>query len=382
MKRRLAVQRVRTLLGTFPAIVLVGPRQSGKTTLARKLAKTYYDLEQPSERLRLDIEWEKIQRSRSLVILDEAQVYPEVFPRLRGAIDQDRKRNGRFLLLGSVSPALMKNVSESLAGRLAVCELTPFLLPELDPKNLDRLWLMGGYPDGGILQKKNFPQWQNHYLEILSQRDLPNWGLPSKPQQTARLFKMLAASHGTIWNASQIGQSLDLNYHTVNSHLDYLEGAFLIRRLAPYFANLQKRIVKSPRVYWRDSGLLHATLGVRNHEELLAQPWVGRSWEGFVIEQILASLQARGISFEAFYLRTGDDYELDLILKWNQQLWAFEIKLSSSPKQEDFGRMRKLAELIHADFVVMISRTEKTFRSGKNISTNLTGLLDILQKAG
>jgi len=217
-------------LASYPAVALVGPRQSGKTTLAGSLGGKYFDLEQESDRLRLDLEWDMLIADKALIILDEAQTWPEIFPRLRGAIDNKRKQFYRFLLLGSVSPALMTQVSESLAGRLSVLELTPLLLSELETgASRQRLWMLGGYPDGGVLGKPAYPVWQKDYLSLLVQRDLPNWGLPARSQVTQRLLKMLAATHGQEWNASQIGKSLGLSYHTVNSYLDYLEGAFLIR---------------------------------------------------------------------------------------------------------------------------------------------------------
>jgi predicted AAA+ superfamily ATPase len=247
-------------LRDYPAAALVGPRQCGKTTLAKSLRGTYFDLEKEPDRLRLDVEWDKVAAGRSLVILDEAQEMPAIFPRLRAAIDEDRKRKGRFLLLGSVSPALMKQVGESLAGRLALCELAPLAADELPPARWDDLWHFGGYPDGGVINAARFPEWQRFYLDLLAQRDLPHWGLPARAATTQRLFRMLAAVHGQTWNASQIGKSLGLSYHTVNQYVDFLEQAFLIRRLPAYSANLRKRLVKAPKLYWRDPGLLHALL--------------------------------------------------------------------------------------------------------------------------
>ena len=246
MHRRALTPLLKRLLKSFPTVALLGPRQAGKTTLARSLGRSYYDLEDDGDRTRLDAEWPAVEAAKSLVILDEAQAYPAVFSRLRGVIDRKRKRNNRFLLLGSVSPALMKNVSESLAGRLATVELSPFLAVEWPAALHQRLWIRGGYPDGGILGGGSFPLWQEEYLKLLVQRDLPEWGLPSKPQLTLRLLKMLAAVHGGVWNGSEIGRSLGLSYHTVNGYLDFLEGAFLIRRLLPFSSNLKKRIVKSP----------------------------------------------------------------------------------------------------------------------------------------
>ncbi len=309
-------------------------------------------------------------------MLDEAQAWPEVFPRLRGAIDSDRNRKGRFLLLGSVSPTLMGQVSESLAGRLSLVELTPFLLNELeDSDTRHRLWFYGGYPDGGVLTPQAFPQWQRDYLSLLVQRDLPAWGLPAKPQLTQRLLRMLAAVHGQSWNASGIGQSLGLSYKTVNSYMDYLEGAFLIRRLPAYHANIRKRLVKSPKVYWRDTGLLHALLKLTRERELLDQPWVGASWEGFVIEQILSSLDHDGIGLEAFYLRSSDQFEIDLVLDAAAGPIAIEVKLSTSPGSGDMTRLNKAADLIDARKRILVSQVAESTDNGRLVSCNLPWLL-------
>ena len=230
-------RKIKTLvqqrLKSYPAVALIGPRQSGKTTLARSLSTDYFDLEQEPEQLRLDVQWPSLIKTKRLIVLDEAQSWPELFPRLRGAIDMERQRLGRFLLLGSVSPALMKHVSESLAGRLSLVELTPLTLTELPDIPMTELWLRGGFPDGGVLTSDRYPQWQKDYLDLMTQRDLPSWGLSAKPQVMQRLLRMLAAVHGQLWNASQIGQSLGLSYHTVNTYVHFLEGTFLIRKLQP-----------------------------------------------------------------------------------------------------------------------------------------------------
>lgn len=374
-------RRVRPLvearLRESPAVALIGPRQCGKTTLARSLGGVYFDLEQEQDRLRLDLEWPRLTRGHQLVILDEAQTWPEVFRRLRGAIDARRGSNGRFLLLGSVSPELMHHVSESLAGRLALVELAPLLYVELKTQaSKERLWLCGGYPDGGVLHPHRFPRWQDDYFSLLTQRDLPAWGLPARPQVTQRLSRMLAAVHGQTWNASRLGQSLGLNYQTVNSYLDYLEGAFLVRRLQPYHDNLKKRLVKSPKVYWRDSGLLHALLNVRNRDELLAQPWVGASWEGFVIEQLLGALGAVGKSAEAFHLRTSDQHEIDLVLALDQELWAIEVKLTTNPGSDDLRRLEKTADLIGANRRFLVSQTTQVIEGERTVSCSLPWLLE------
>jgi len=375
IQRRIA-RTLRTRLARYPAVALVGPRQAGKTTLARSLPGLYFDLEQEVDRLRVDLQWQSLIQNRSLVILDEAQSWPEVFPRVRGAIDENPARKGRFLLLGSVSPALMTRVSESLAGRLSLIELTPFTFNELSRNRLQTLWCRGGYPAGGILEAGRFPQWQQDYLSLLAQRDLPNWGLPAKPQVTQRLLKMLAAVHGQIGNASQIGQSLGLSYQTINHYIDYLAGAFLIRRLPPYLTNLRKRLVKSPKIYWRDTGLLHALLNVTERDDLLSRPWVGASWEGFVIEQILAAFQQEELAVEPFFFRTSDQYEIDLVLEFGGELWAVEIKLTSSPTPGDFARLEKAADLIRADKRILVSHSARSCAEGSRIFCNLPWLLN------
>lgn len=358
-------------LKTFPAVTLLGPRQCGKTTFAQLLGGIYFDLEQESDRVSLDLRWNDLMAQLELVILDEAQEWPELFKRLRGAIDKNRKRNGRFLLLGSVSPALMRQVSESLAGRMAVLELTPFTWEELSEQQQHNLWLYGGYPNGGTLDAEQYSRWQQHYLELLVFRDLPTWGLPAEPQTTQRLLKMVAAVHGQTLNASQLGKSLDISYKTVKSYLGYLEGAFLIRQLQPYFSNLKKRLVKSPKLYWRDSGLLHSLLNVQNEDDLLSAPWVGASWEGFVIEQTINALKLRDIAFSPYFLRTNDGCEIDLVLDFGREKWAMEIKLTSSPVLSAIQKLNKAADLIDASRRILISRTTENIDNGKVVSCNL-----------
>ena len=359
MISRLVGAYLRKRLREQPAAALVGPRQAGKTTLARVLSPAYFDLEQPPERLRLDIEWDRLAAGRRLVVLDEAQAWPDVFPRLRGAIDADRQRNGRFLLLGSISPSLMTHVSESLAGRLAVIELSPFLLAERPVGAMDRLWLCGGFPDGGILRPGRFPTWQHDYLSLLVQRDLPVWGLPARPPTTLRLLRMLAALHGQMWNASLVGQGLGLSHPTVNTYLDTLEGAFMVRRLPPWLPNIRKRLVRAPRLYWRDSGLLHALAGVASRDDLLHQPWVGASWEGFVIQQITGTLAALGSPVDACFFRTSDGFEIDLVFTLGSRVWAVEAKLSSRPSPADFNALNRAADLAGADRRYLVARVKE-----------------------
>lgn len=387
---RLAEQTVSARLRSFPAVALVGPRQSGKTTLAKKLGSHYFDLEQESDRLRLDLQWETLTTADSLLVLDEAQTWPALFPRLRGTIDARRKVNGRFLLLGSVSPDLMREVSESLAGRIAMVELPPLSSAELTDDAQDLLWTCGGYPDGGVLDAgSSFPVWQESYLRQMAERDLPSWGLSAKPGQTARLMKLAAALNGGQVNASQLGQAINLSYHTIQSWLDYLEGGYLIRRLPPFFtANFPKRLVKTPKLCWRDSGLLHALLGLKKGADLFDSPWVGESWEGWVINQILNVRQSLGESLNAFYFRTSDGLECDLLIESGSGRELIEIKLTSEPSIADFRKLEKIAELTGATRMVLLSRVPDagTFLSDTrwmvNLATYLRQFIPRTWKAG
>ena len=378
MITRLHTELILSRLAKFPAVAILGPRQCGKTTLARQLGGLYYDLEQQGTETLLDARWNELKDGTERITLDEAQVCPSLFPRLRGAIDEDRKRTGRFLLLGSVSPALIKSISESLAGRLAIVELSAFVLPELPSSHIDDLWLYGGYPEGGILDSDMFGPWQDAYLKLLIQRDLPEWGLPAKIGITERLVRMLAANHGQLLNASQIGSSLGLDGKTITRYCDYLAGAFLIRRLQPYFTNIKKRIVKSSKCYWRDSGLLHSLAGVKNLDNLLSQPYAGHSWEGFVIEQILSTLSATGNEPQAHFFRTSDGHEIDLVLDWGTQRWAIEIKLTSDPSPDMAKQFNKTADLIDANRRFLICRVSEPFGNDKLVVTPLNEYLKTL----
>ncbi len=370
---RVLVPLLKQRLARFPAVTLVGPRQCGKTTLARTLAACYFNLEAPEERTRLDALWTEVMGGRKPVVLDEAQHWPVLFRRLRGEIDARRKENGRCVLLGSIAPSLMRDVGESLAGRMAVVELAPFSLGEV--ADVDRLWRYGGFPDGGVLGEGAYPVWQESYLRAMAERDLPDWGLPAKPMLTQRLFRMIAAEHGSLLNLSKLGQSLGLSHHTVSAYLDHLEGAFLIRRLPPFATNLRKRLVKAPKLYWRDCGVLHALLRVPPGDDLLAHPWVGASWEGFVIEQILTARAVRGESGDAFFFRSHDGHEADLVLEHGREREVVEIKLTSGPAPEDLTRLGTVAKLVQGTRQVLVCRVRDSITRGPVWITNLSDYL-------
>ena len=253
-----------------------------------------------------------------------------------------------------------------------------------DPLGTDcweSLWLRGGFPDGGILDGSRFPDWQKSYLELLATRDLPEWGFPAKPQRTRRLLSMLAAVNAQPLNASELGSALGIDHKTVMGYCDFLEKTFLIRRVRPWFGNINKRLVKTPRLYWRDSGLLHALLNVQNIEHLYNQPWVGYSWEGFVVEQVLASLALFGLSAEPSFFRTSDGIESDLLLDWAGERWAIEIKLTSDPTRTMIKRLQKASELLDASKQILICQTAEEIHSESLLITNLPSFLNELAKA-
>ena len=361
-------------LATEPAAALLGPRQAGKTTLAKSLAPLYFDLEQPGDQTRLDALWDTLVASPQLIAFDEAQAWPPLFHRLRGAIDADRARAGRFLVLGSVTPGLLREISESLADRIALLDLGPLLPSEVPEIPLMQLWLRGGLPPV-TLEPARFPAWSKDYLRNVVQRDLPLWGWPATPQQTDRLLRMLAAVHGQAWNASQLAASLGLSHPTIQRYLDFLEGVFMVRRLPAWSANLRKRWVKAPKVFWRDSGLLHALLDVGSTDALLGQPWVGASWEGFVIEQVIGTLHAHGIDARPHYMRTSDGHEIDLVLEFQRQRWAIEVKLTSDPAPQDLERLHRAADLIDANHRVIVANVQSSAMGARASVCNLPDLL-------
>ena len=381
MLDRTIVKTLKERLARYPAVAIIGPRQCGKTTLAKSLKGNYFDLELDQERLRLNLTWTEVINKKQLTIFDEAQEAPDIFPRLRNEIDSKRNLNGRFLLVGSVSPNLMRHVSESLAGRLALVEMSPLTSMELVTESQKQQhWFLGGYPGSGLLNSKTDFVWHENYLALMSQRDLPNWGLSARPAVTARFMGMLAHLHGTEWNASQIGKSLSLSYHTVNNYLDYFENAFLIRRLASYHRNIGKRLVKRPKVYWRDSGILHALWKVPDSNSLLRLPQVGNSWEGYVIEQLLSTLQNRDYRFSAYFARTTSQREIDLLLDINSELWAIDIKLTSNPHPALFTKFKKTAQLFEADKRVLICRTSSPILSDKDFVCDLETTMSLFSK--
>ena len=340
MLARTCYKTVLSRLAMFPAVVLLGPRQVGKTTLAEAIAadrdSVYLDLENPRDRGKLaDPNQYLAANERRLVVLDEVHRTPELFQVLRGVIDRGRRkglRAGRFLMLGSASMELMKQSGESLAGRVAYVDLAPVNALEANATDVARLWVRGGFPDSFLGESdEHSVLWRANFIQSYLQRDIPELG-PRIPAETLRRFwTMLAHGQGGLLNAAQPARSLGVDGKTVARYLDLMVDLLLVRRLPAYHANVNKRLVKSPKVYVRDSGVLHALLGIADREALFGHPILGASWEGFVIDNI-ASVMQEG-TLMSFY-RTSAGAELDLILEFPglSEKWAIEIKSSSTPK--------------------------------------------------
>jgi len=364
---RRILPRLRELLGRFPAVVLIGPRQVGKTTLARTCLENaeglYLDLESQRDLRKLsDPEDYLSQRETQLVVLDEVQRAHDLFPSLRGLIDDGRtrgRRAGRFLLLGSASLELIQQSSETLAGRIAYLELHPLDATEIGSSPTERLWLRGGFPDSFVAETDaRSSEYRDFLIRSYLERDLPLFGSRLASGKLRNLWTMLAHAQGGIANVSALSRNLEIDGRTLNAHLDLLENLLLIRKLKPWHANTGKRLVKSPKLYIRDSGLVHELLGIDNLETLVGHPVVGASWEGFVIENLLACAPART---EAYFYRTSAGAEVDLVLKFRtEETWAVEIKRGLSPvlKPGFFSALEDVA----ADKAFVVYGGEEAYR--------------------
>ena len=336
--RRLKAQ-LQNLLGEYPAVALLGPRQVGKTTLALEVAdaleSVYLDLESPADRARIaDPDLYLADHEDRLVILDEVHRVPDLFQSLRGLIDRGRRkgrRAGRFMLLGSASMDLLRQSGETLAGRVAYVELNPFDALEVDAAEHDTLWVRGGFPDSFLARDDGRSlTWRENFIRTYLERDVPQLG-PRIPAETLRRFwVMLAHTQGGVLNAAALARGLGVDGRTVSRYLDLMVDLLLVRRLTPWRRNVGKRLIKSPKVYVRDSGIVHALLGLGSKEEILGHPIAGLSWEGSVIESLLSVAPDRT---EASFYRASGGAEIDLVLTLpGRQPWAVEIKRSLNPR--------------------------------------------------
>jgi uncharacterized protein len=332
IERPALLSQIQTALQRSRAVVLCGPRQCGKTTLARELlapdSVNYFDLEDPASLARLDEPMTALQPLRGLVVIDEVQRRPELFPALRVLLDR-KAAPARFLVLGSASGDLLRQSSESLAGRVEYVTLGGFSLPELGAAAESRLWLRGGFPLSYLAgNEADSVAWRRDFIRTLLERDLPQWGVRVAATALRRFWTMLAHYHGQTWNAAEPARALGVSEPTVRHYLDLLTDALMVRQLPPWHANLGKRQVKAPKVYVRDGGLLHQLLGIDGERALLSHPKVGASWEGFVIEQALATQ----MHDEAFFWATHQGAEIDLILRRGDRLFGIECKRADAPR--------------------------------------------------
>ncbi len=367
MIQRACIERIIALSTQFPAVTVLGMRQVGKTTLARQAFPdaTYVDLENPETRRRFleDTSFsisEAGANTAGTIIFDEAQLVPPLFEALRGVIDADRKRNGRFILLGSAQPALIRSISETLAGRVGSVELEPLVTSEVRPdapvSAMHRLWLHGGMPDA---LNGNFREWWATYIDTFVERDLARFGLQTDPFLLRRLLTLLAHQQGGLLNHSDLARIGDVSVHTIQRYLDLLEGTFLIRRLRPYFANVGKRLVKAPCCYLRDTGMLHHLLNLNSLEEVRSHPVAGASWKTFIVEEIQRRTHLEDPFASFFFWRTSDGHEADLLIERGGKADTLvEVKLGGGADAKAAAKLAAIAKQLGARRACIVSQQD------------------------
>lgn len=363
------VKKLVSLLKRYRVVGIIGARQVGKTTLARAVrdhvggASFYFDMENPEDLARLADPMFSLKGLKGLIVIDEIQRLPELFPVLRVLADRP-KASARFLVLGSASPELLRQGSESLAGRIVYHELGGFSLEEVGIKNHQRLWLRGGFPRSYLASSEaTSEEWRLGFIRTFLERDLPQLGITIRSTTLRRFWSMLSHYHGQVWNSSEFGRSFGVADTTVRNYLDLLTSALVVRQLLPWHENISKRQVKSPKVYIADSGLLHTLLGIKTRGDLEKHPKVGASWEGFVIEQVI---QRMGFSKEdCYFWATHAGAELDLLVVRGRERLGFEVKLTSSPRVTP--SMRSALSDLKLQHLYVIHSGEETFQLEKNI---------------
>jgi len=332
IERSTLKEAVSRAIQTNPVVAILGPRQCGKTTLARMIAASrgeceYFDLENPLDSGRLSVPMQALAPLRGLVIIDEIQRRPELFDLLRVLVDRS-ENNATFLVLGSASPQLVRGTSESLAGRVGFVDMSGFNLDEIGHQRWQALWSRGGFPRSFLAaDDKASYAWRQDFIRTFLERDIPQYGIKIPAETLRRFWTMLAHYHGQIWNCAEFARALGASEPTARRYLDILCGAYMVRALPPWYENIKKRQVKSPKVYIRDSGLLHALLSIETHRDLQAHPKLGASWEGFVLEQVLDVARTR----DAYFWATHGGAELDLLVLKHGRRYGIEIKYADAP---------------------------------------------------
>lgn len=366
IKRPSYLKQIETALKRSPITALLGPRQCGKTTLARLLSQerkaTYFDLESQPDLRRLQNPELMLGSLQGIVILDEIQTMPVLFNVLRVLADR-QKTKARFLILGSASPAMIKTVSETLAGRVEFVELSGFDLRETGTGPWKKLWLRGGFPRSYLAKsEKDSQAWRESFIRTFLERDIPQLEISIPASALRRFWMMLAHYHGQTWNASRIGAAMGLSDKTVRSYLDILTGTFMVRQVQPWHENIGKRQVKSFKVYICDSGILHSLLSISDQHSLFGHPQVGASWEGFALEQIFRVLNLK----EAFFWATHNGAEIDLLFFHRGRRYGIEIKFNEAPRVT--RSMRVIQEELDLDHLWIIYPGEHRFPVDKKIS--------------
>ena len=366
--RNQLLESVEREISRFPVVLLLGPRQCGKTTLAREIAEMhdahYYDLEDPENPLSPESASITLRALRGLVVIDEFQRMPELFGLLRVLADR-RPLPARFLILGSASPDLVKGVSETLAGRVAYAPMNGFNLAEVGGDAWRDLWIRGRFPDSFLAPDDSHSyDWRQNFIQSFLERDIPQLGIRIPAATLRRFWTMLAHWHGQTWNASELARSLDTRQDTARHYLDILCGAFMIRQLPPWFENLGKRLVKSPKIYFRDTGLLHTLLGLRNLDQVSSHPRLGFSWEGFALEEVLCRLKA---DQDAYFYKTHGGAELDLLIMRGGKRYGFEFKFQDAPRPTK--SMHGVLDDLRLDRLFVVYPGSKSYALDERIAT-------------
>jgi predicted AAA+ superfamily ATPase len=377
--RRNLESELQKYLKIFPIVAILGPRQCGKSTLVKQLLMTesnviYLDLQNLEDLNKLqDPRLFFKTNSSKTICLDEIQLVPELFSVLRSIVDEDRQ-NGKFIVLGSASRELVQKSSESLAGRIGYLNLTPFQIDEITTSvDLNTFWNRGGFPDSVLSENDEFSSiWRENFLKTYVERDLPQLGFQTPALQLRRFLTMCAHNQGQLLNLSKLGSSMDLTHPTIRKYIDVFEQTFIMRSLPPFEINVKKRMVKSPKIYVRDSGLLHQLLGIKNNEALFGHPVFGSSWEGLVIEQLVSALEC-----SAYFFRTATGDELDLVIELNGKILAIECKASTAPQPtKGFYRALELLQPYHTFIVAPIN--SESYQLQEKIS--VCSLNDVLKQ--
>ena len=364
--RKRLLDRIKDRIDTNPGVVLLGPRQCGKTTLAREICKEmgpheFFDLENPVDLARLETPLLALEGLSGLVVLDEVQRKADLFPVLRVLMDSAECK-ARFLLLGSASPTLVRGVSETLAGRVSFVHMSGFSLEEVGPENYKKLWLRGGFPRSYLAGTDEVSlRWRLDFLQTFLERDIPQLGIRIPAQALRRFWAMLAHYHGQIWNASGFAHSISTSQKTAKRYLDILTDSFVVRQLQPWYENIKKRQVKSPKIYIRDSGILHALLGLGSEKDILSHVRFGASWEGFVVEQISILLNGS----DMYYWAVHGGPELDIFFVLGGKRIGVEIKYTDAPKLTKSIRTAK--EDLRLDQAYLIYPGKKSFPIDKGV---------------